>query len=117
MKITKDGKYVTRKDKYPVEILATDMANDLSILARAKTPNGWVSIACSSDGDCYFDGWDLIEAPETENKLHLTLEEFSRLCDKVKTLEVKVRQLEQRPVWSPTWSPYQYFDNKQNSQG
>jgi len=55
MKITKDGKYVTRRDKFPVEILATDMGEAYPVLARYLQPEvGWELLRFDERGRCAF---------------------------------------------------------------
>lgn len=71
MKITKDGNYVTRRNKYPVEILATDMGEDYPVLARYLHPeDGWKVLRFDERGRCSFPGvMDLIEAPKVNESL------------------------------------------------
>lgn len=95
MKITKDGKYVTRRDKYPVEILATDMDKAYPVLARYLHPEGgWKILSFDESGRCSFAPvMDLIEAPNDENELRLTIEEFNVLRGRIQVLEIKVRTM------------------------
>ena len=72
MKITKDGNYVTRRDKFPVEILATDMGEDYPVLARYLHPeDGWTVLRFDERGRCslVLSVMDLIETPKVNESL------------------------------------------------